>query len=94
MIDVLLPWRLARRIHGPFAMFRFSATDAVGLGGFGGPPVAAALVEPAADPLIETGPAEAGGRTDGGTTAPPVTVRRSGTPRFHLPFRGNPGVAL
>ncbi|MER5199372.1 hypothetical protein ACWD3J_40165 [Streptomyces sp. NPDC002755] len=53
VVDVLLPWRLARRIYGPFAMFRFSAADAVGLGGFGQPPVAAALVEPAADPLIE-----------------------------------------
>ncbi|MDQ0582313.1 hypothetical protein [Streptomyces rishiriensis] len=52
-IDALLPWRLARRIYGPFAMFRFDAADAVGLGGFGQPPVAAALVEPAADPLIE-----------------------------------------
>ncbi|MEV5902143.1 hypothetical protein [Streptomyces sp. NPDC052127] len=52
VIDVLLPWRPARRIYGPFAMFRFNAADAVGLGGFGQPPVAAAL-EPAADPLIE-----------------------------------------
>ncbi|MFF3916730.1 hypothetical protein ACFYZB_25215 [Streptomyces sp. NPDC001852] len=59
-LDVLLPWRLARRIYGPFRMFRFSAGDALGLAGPGagglgpyGRPVVSALAEQAADPLIE-----------------------------------------
>lgn len=58
-LDVLLPWRLARRIYGPFRMFRFTAADAVGLAGpsgvsFGayGQP-ASTLAAQAADPLIE-----------------------------------------
>ncbi|MFE0456832.1 hypothetical protein ACFW2D_37235 [Streptomyces sp. NPDC058914] len=51
-LDVLLPWRLARRIYGPFQAFRFSASDAVGLAA-PGQPAAAALAGQAADPLIE-----------------------------------------
>jgi hypothetical protein len=51
-LDVLLPWRLARRIYGPFHAFRFSASDAVGLAA-PGQPVAATLAEQTADPLIE-----------------------------------------
>ncbi|MET9501722.1 hypothetical protein ABZY42_08280 [Streptomyces sp. NPDC006622] len=51
-LDVLLPWRLAQRIYGPFRVFRFSAADAVGLAA-PGQPVATVLAEQAADPLIE-----------------------------------------
>ncbi|MEV6113488.1 hypothetical protein AB0L59_13480 [Streptomyces sp. NPDC052109] len=58
--DVLLPWRLARRLYGPFRMFRFGAGDVLGLvgpgtGGLGpyGRPVVSTLAEQAADPLIE-----------------------------------------
>ncbi|MEV6179622.1 hypothetical protein ACIHAR_35515 [Streptomyces sp. NPDC052016] len=40
-LDVLLPWRLARRVYGPFHTVRFSASDAVG------------PVGQLADPLIE-----------------------------------------
>jgi hypothetical protein len=40
-LDVLLPWRLARRIYGPFHTVRFSASDVVG------------PVGQLADPLIE-----------------------------------------
>ncbi|WP_207930402.1 hypothetical protein [Streptomyces hainanensis] len=53
VLDVLLPWRLARRIYGPFGMFRFSAADAVGLVGPYGQPVAATVAQQAVDPLIE-----------------------------------------
>ncbi|MGW2421987.1 hypothetical protein ACWC0C_22510 [Streptomyces sp. NPDC001709] len=59
-LDVLLPWRLARRIYGPYRMFRFSAGDALGIvapgAGALGPyarPVVSTLAEQAADPLIE-----------------------------------------
>ncbi|MEV5873760.1 hypothetical protein AB0L75_05905 [Streptomyces sp. NPDC052101] len=59
-VDVLLPWRLARRIYGPFRMFRFGAGDALGLAGPGagafgpyGSPMVSTLAEQAADPLIE-----------------------------------------
>ena len=51
-LDVLLPWRLARRIYGPFHAFRFSASDVVGLTPSAGP-VVSTLAEQAADPLIE-----------------------------------------
>ncbi|GAB2922286.1 hypothetical protein [Streptomyces mayteni] len=44
VVDVLLPWRLARRIYGPFGVFRFSVVDTVGLVGPYGQAV---------DPLIE-----------------------------------------
>ncbi|MER6355180.1 hypothetical protein ABT186_26025 [Streptomyces sp. NPDC001634] len=59
VLDVFLPWRLARRIYGPFRIFRFSAADAIGLAGPGalfgryGEPVAAAVAEQVADPVIE-----------------------------------------
>lgn len=51
-LDLLLPWRLASRLCGPFRTFRFSASDAVGLAAPGNP-VASTLAEQAADPLIE-----------------------------------------
>ncbi|MFR9798620.1 hypothetical protein ACL02U_22390 [Streptomyces sp. MS06] len=59
VLDVFLPWRLARRIYGPFRIFRFTAADVVGLAGAGGlsgrlaQPVATALAERAVDPVIE-----------------------------------------
>jgi hypothetical protein len=59
-LDVVLPWRLARRIYGPFRMFRFSLGDAVGPAGPGGgplgaygQPVVSTLARQAADPLVE-----------------------------------------
>ncbi|TDC26256.1 hypothetical protein E1265_04850 [Streptomyces sp. 8K308] len=59
-LDALLPWRLARRIYGPFRVFRFTAADAVQLAASaGGPlgaygqPVVTTLARQAADPLIE-----------------------------------------
>ncbi|MER6327793.1 hypothetical protein ABT298_00415 [Streptomyces sp. NPDC001034] len=57
VLDLLLPWRLARRIYGPFRMFRFTAADAVGLAGPGagraGQSIAVALAERVGDPVIE-----------------------------------------
>ncbi|MET7439226.1 hypothetical protein ACFYQQ_25380 [Streptomyces sp. NPDC005496] len=59
VLDVFLPWRLARRVYGPFRVFRFSAADVVGLAGPGvvpgryGQPVATTVAGQAADPLIE-----------------------------------------
>ncbi|WP_460067833.1 hypothetical protein [Streptomyces sp. YKOK-I1] len=50
--DVLLPWRLARRIYGPFRVLKFSTADLVGLGVPGGA-VASTVAEQAVDPLIE-----------------------------------------
>ncbi|MFI6034126.1 hypothetical protein ACIBBD_08150 [Streptomyces sp. NPDC051315] len=52
VLDVLLPWRLARRVYGPFHAFRFSASDALGLAA-PGQPVVTTLASQAADPLIE-----------------------------------------
>ncbi|MGW1055352.1 hypothetical protein [Streptomyces sp. NPDC002521] len=59
VLDVFLPWRLARRIYGPFRLFRFTAADIVSLAGAGalpgryGRPVASAVAEQAIDPVIE-----------------------------------------
>ncbi|MFF3502303.1 hypothetical protein [Streptomyces sp. NPDC003247] len=52
VLDVLLPWRLARRIYGPFHAFRFDAAAAIGLAA-PGQPVVTTLAGQAADPLIE-----------------------------------------
>ncbi|WP_330338985.1 hypothetical protein [Streptomyces sp. NBC_00557] len=59
VLDAFLPWRLARRIYGPFRLFGFTAADVVGLTGAGAlsgryaQPVATAIAERAIDPVIE-----------------------------------------
>ena len=59
VLDFLLPWRLARRIYGPFRILRFTAADAVGLAAPGvlpgsyGQSVVAAVAEQGVDPVIE-----------------------------------------
>lgn len=51
-LDVLLPWRLARRVHGPFRVLRFSTADVVGLTAPGQPvPAPWPEVEATAGPL-------------------------------------------
>ncbi|MEU4845267.1 hypothetical protein [Streptomyces gilvosporeus] len=59
VLDVFLPWRLARRLYGPFRVFRFTAADVVGLAGVDaltgryGQSIASAVAERAIDPVVE-----------------------------------------